>query len=255
MDFTQLYLFELILMRMTGFVEFSPFFGRTNVPVTVRAGFSLVLSVFVFSAIPATVPAEPRNILEFTVIMLIELCVGLTLGLITRLYVAVIQLGGHIIDTQMGFTMAQVYDPSSMSQMSVTASMLNILFVMVFFAQNGHYTLTRIMLTSSDILPYGTATFAPIVSEHIVQIFLSYTILSVKLALPIMAAELLGVIGMGILMKAIPQINAFVINIDLKVLMGLAMMFVFIIPISEFIVSIEVEMMHEIQNMLAILSG
>ncbi len=255
MDFTQLFLFELILMRMTGFVELSPIFGRTNVPITVRAGFSLLLTVFVFSSIPAVVPPQPQSIIEFTVIMLIELCIGFTIGLVMRLFVAVIQLGGHMIDTQMGFTMAQVYDPSTQSQMSVTATMLNVLFIMIFFAQNGHYTLIRIMVTSSDILPYGTATFAPAISEYIVQIFLSYVVLSVKLALPIMAAELMGVIGMGILMKAIPQINAFVINIDLKVLLGLSLLFVFMLPISEFILSIEVQMMKDIQNVLAILSG
>ncbi|MFQ9917565.1 MAG: flagellar biosynthetic protein FliR [Flavonifractor plautii] len=36
---------------------------------------------------------------------------------------------------------------------------------------------------------------------------------------------------MGVLMKAIPQINAFVINIELKVIIGLLLLFLLLTPI------------------------
>ena len=75
-------------------------------------------------------------------------------------------------------------------------------------------------------------------------------LLSIKLALPILAAELLGELGMGILMKAIPQINAFVINIELKVIIGLGLLFFFLTPINEFLLSIEQEMLQELERML-----
>ena len=121
---------------------------------------------------------------------------------------------------------------------------------MDFFAENGHYTILRIFLGSQQVVPFGEAAFGQAVASGIVEIFLSNMVLALKLAMPILAAELLGEVGMGILMKAIPQINAFVINIELKVIIGLGLLFFFLTPINEFLLSIEQEMLQELERML-----
>ena len=75
------------------------------------------------------------------------------------------------------------------------------------------------------------------------------------LAFAILAAELLGELGMGILMKAIPQINAFVINIELKVIIGLVLLFLFLNPINEFLLGAESEMLDSMSRMLQIIAA
>ena len=75
-------------------------------------------------------------------------------------------------------------------------------------------------------------------------------LLAVKLAMPILAAELLGEVGMGVLMKAIPQINAFVINIELKVIIGLLLFFLLLTPINEFLLELESGMLSELGRIL-----
>ena len=87
------------------------------------------------------------------------------------------------------------------------------------------------------------------------ELFLTCIVLAVKLALPILAAELLGEISMGILMKAIPQINAFVINIELKVIIGLGLFFLFLVPIQEFLLSAELEMLASLRRVLETAAG
>ena len=52
-DWQQLFLFELILMRMSGFILFNPLLGRNNLPGTVKAGLIMVLSGSVFGLEPA----------------------------------------------------------------------------------------------------------------------------------------------------------------------------------------------------------
>ena len=73
--------------------------------------------------------------------------------------------------------------------------------------------------------------------------------------MPILVAELLGEVGMGILMKAIPQINAFVINIELKVIIGLVLLFLFLTPINEFLLGIESEMLDQIARALEVIGA
>ena len=68
--------------------------------------------------------------------------------------------------------------------------------------------------------------------------------------MPILAAELIGQLGMGILMKVIPQINVFSINIELKVLIGLALLLLLTAPFSEFLLEVERTMLESVSALL-----
>ena len=252
-DWAQLYLFELIFMRMSGFLLFNPLLGRSNLPAMVKTGMALVLSILVFGTAGTGVP-QPDTLVELAFRLLLELGIGLVLGFVMRVVFSVVQIGGEVIDTQMGMTMAQIYDASSQANMSVTASLLNILFFLNFFAENGHYTLMRILLGSAEILPFGTAVLGEAAASYVAEVFFS-SMLLVKMALPILAAELLGELGMGILMKAIPQINAFVINMELKVIIGLILLFLFLTPLSEFLLGAEADMLSGLRRGLAVMAG
>ncbi len=253
-DWAQLYLFELIFMRMSGFLLFNPLLGRSNLPAMVKTGMALVLSILVFGTAGTGVP-QPDTLVELAFRLLLELGIGLVLGFVMRVVFSVVQIGGEVIDTQMGMTMAQIYDASSQANLSVTASLLNILLILDFFAENGHYTLMRLLTTSGELVPYGVAALGDGVYAYVIELFLACMLLAVKLAMPILAAELLGEVGMGVLMKAIPQINAFVINIELKVIIGLLLFFLLLTPINEFLLELESGMLSELGRILRLIGG
>ena len=256
-DWAQLYLFELIFMRMSGFLLFNPLLGRSNLPAMVKTGMALVLSILVFGTAGTGVP-QPDTLVELAFRLLLELGIGLVLGFVMRVVFSVVQIGGEVIDTQMGMTMAQIYDASSQANLSVTASLLNILLILDFFAENGHYTLMRLLTTSGELVPYGAAALGDGVYAYVIELFLACMLLAVKLAMPILAAELLGEVGMGVLMKAIPQINAFVINIELKVIIGLLLFFLLLTPINEFLAALlelESGMLSELGRILRLIGG
>lgn len=254
MDWSGLYLFELIMMRVSGFVFVNPLFGRNNLPNLVKAGVAMVLAAFVWSS-EDTAVTPPATVVELVVRLLLELCVGLVLSFVMQLFFSVVQLGGEVIDAQMGLNMAQVYDSSSQVNMTVTASLLNVLLVLTFFAENGHYTLLRVFLSSGEVVPYGTASVGKAVASGMVEVFAACMVLAVKLAFPILAAELLGELGMGILMKAIPQINAFVINMELKIIIGLVLLLLFLTPINEFLLDLEANMLDTLGGVLQMMAG
>ncbi len=76
----------------------------------------------------------------------------------------------------------------------------------------------------------------------------SSMLLAVKMALPILAAGTAGEVGNGGLMKAIPQINAFVINMELKVIIGLILFFLLLTPINEFLLGLESGMLSGLRR-------
>ena len=46
----QLTLFSLIMMRMSGMILFNPLLGRRNIPMTVKSGIILALTVTIYLA-------------------------------------------------------------------------------------------------------------------------------------------------------------------------------------------------------------
>ena len=254
MFWNALTLFLLITARMTGCVAFNPLLGRRGVPSLVKAGLILLLSVSVFSITTVQVEA-PSTLLGLALMFLMELFLGYVLGLVINLFFYIPVMAGSVIDMQMGLSMASTYDPASGIQVTATSTLLNVLMSLLFFAANGHHTLIRIFLVSGRVVPFGAVALGENFYEAMIQIFLDCTLLGVKLAMPILAAELMGQVGMGILMKAIPQINVFATNIELKVIIGLVLIMLMLFPFSQFLLEAETQMLITLQRILPLMSG
>lgn len=252
MEWADVTLFMMILARMTGFVLFNPLFGRQSIPGLVKSGLILLLSVTVFPMTDYR-PEIPEMMLALGAHLLLEMALGYLLGLVMNIFFYIPLLGGETIDTQMGMSMGKTYDPASQSSVSVSATLFNVLMMLLFFAANGHHTLLRIMLCSGRVVPFGQVSFGPELYAAVVELFVECTLMAVKLCMPILAAELLGQMGMGILMKVIPQINIFVINIDLKVIIGLALELLLIAPFSEYLLKVEFDMLQALQRLLQVI--
>lgn len=250
----QFTLFLYILMRMSGFMALNPLFGRRSIPSMVKAGISLALTVVVFSATGGGAPV-PVTVLELGMRMLLELGLGFTVGYVMQVFFAIPMVAGFTIDTQMGLSMAATYDASSGINSSVSSTLYNILMILLFFTANGHYTLFRILLTSGAVVPFGQAALGSQVPEAVAEIFVLCMLLALKMAMPILVAELLGQVGMGVLMKAIPQINVFAINIELKVIIGLILIMMLLSPVSEFLLGVEQDMLVAVREILRLLGG
>ena len=241
-----------ILMRMSGFVLFSPIFGRRNFPGIFQSGLILVLAWTVAGFTSGTAPL-PRNLMEFSLKLMLELGIGFLVGVTTQLFLYLIpQQAGEVVDNQMAMTMSKEYDPASQASMSVTSTLFTILMTLLLFTENGHLTLLRILLSSGEVVPYGAARLGTEAASAMTELFVECMVLAVKLALPILAAELLGQIGMGILMKVIPQINVFSINIELKMLIGLGLLVLFMAPMNEYLLDAEQRMLVAVRQMLTL---
>lgn len=245
----QLTLFSLIMMRMSGFILFNPIFGRRNVPMTVKSGLILVLTVTIYSASMDSA-YEIASMFEFGFLLMKEFAIGYVIGYAMELFFFAITFGGYIIDFQLGLTMATVYDPQSNSQVAVTGSVLQTWFMLLFFATDAHLALMKILITSAEVVPYGGVVFTQNLAMRLTEIFLQCVELGVRLSLPILAAEFLVQVGIGIMNKVVPQISIFVINIQLKIIVGLGLLVILFSPIGEHLNRILTEMMKTVQGIL-----
>ena len=245
----QLTLFALIMMRMSGMILLNPIFGRRNIPMTAKSGLIIVLTLTLYSA-SAESAFEVASTLELGFLLMKEFVVGYVIGYTMELFFFAITFGGFVIDFQLGLTMATVYDPQSKSQVAVTGGVLQTGFMLVFFATDAQLALMKILITSADIVPYGGIVITQGLASRMIEIFLQCVDLGVRLSLPILAAEFLVEVGIGIMNKVVPQISIFVINIQLKIIVGLGLLVILFSPIGEHLNRIMTEMMKTVQGIL-----
>lgn len=248
-DTAHLTLFSLIAMRMSGFILFNPITGRKNIPMIVKSGFIIVLTlaVYSFSQGEAFDIASP---VEYGFILIKEFAAGYVIGYVMELFFFILNYAGHIIDFQMGLSMANVYDPQSNVQMPITGSILQVYFMLMFFAVDGHLALIKILITSAEIVPYGRIMITPNLAERVLDIFIQCVDLSIRFAFPILAAEFPVEAGVGILNKVVPQVSIFIINIQLKIIVGFGMILIMFSPMGEYLNKIMREMMKTVQGIL-----
>ena len=248
----QVTLFSLILMRMSGFILLNPILGRRNIPMQVKAGFIFVLTLTVYS-FSAGDAFDIANPLEYGFLLLKEFASGYVIGYVTELFFFVITFAGYVMDFQMGLSMSTVYDPQSNTQVPITGSLLQAFYVLLFFAVDGHLALMKILLQSAEIVPYGGIVITQNLALRVIDLFSECVIMGIKFACPILAAEFLIEIGVGILNKIVPQINIFVINIQLKVIVGLGLLVFLISPIGEYLSNLVTVMIKTIQEIITFL--
>ena len=226
----------LVFARMGGLLGMNPLFNRRNVPAMVRAGLIFLLTALIAPGIAAeSLSLDAMNSFELTVSMLKELFVGFACGYVFQVFYYMLFFAGDLMDTHFGMSMAKVFDPGTNIQMSVSSTFLNLSFIIYLFSTGSHLILIRLFSTSFVLIPAGQGLVAEQLPRFMVEVFGYAFQLAYQLALPFIAMELVLEFSVGILMKFIPQINVFVVNIQFKVLLGVVLLFFFVPAVSSFL--------------------
>ncbi|WP_101696810.1 flagellar biosynthetic protein FliR [Clostridium minihomine] len=235
----------LIFMRMTGCVVFNPILGRTSVPIVIRVGLALMLSIFSYQLVPVQ-NIELATFLIFFVTMLREFLLGFLVGFVIQMFLSVILISGENIDMQIGISMSKIYDPQSNVSMPVSGSLINAMFFLLFFVTNAHLTLMQVFVQLCVMVPYGTVAIDPQVFSRLVELFRLILIYAIKMSLPVMASQLITEFAVGLVMKAVPKLNIFMINIQVKVILGFGILLLMAGPLASFLERLITLMFDEI---------
>lgn len=219
--------------RTFGSIFFNPIFGRSSVPTVIQVGLSICLGWFAVGTISG-VNLENLTTMVFIVSLAKEFIIGFALGYLMRLFLSIFSLSGYIIDMQAGYSMATMYDASSNAQVSVTGNLMTIMYSLLFFVTNSHMNLVALIVKTYDILPVGMVGLNKEIGVYMIQMFGYMLIYAVQLAIPFVVLELLTEVAVGMMMKMVPNINVFVVNIHLKMIVGLIILLTIIPALTTF---------------------
>lgn len=228
--------YAMVLARTAGIFTFNPILSRRGVPNSVKAGATLVLALVMTSAGGFSY-SMPDGLFPFVWDLAKELLVGAVLGFFVNLMLQVFTMAGEVIDMQIGLSMAKSYDPT-FGNAGLSTQYYSLWFMLYFFAVGAHKSYIQLFAISYDSIPLGWTGLNINVFSVIVYYFETVLTLGMKLAMPVIAASLITEFCIGVLMKAVPTIHVFVLNIQLKMLVGFTVLAASAGVVSEFMDSI-----------------
>jgi flagellar biosynthetic protein FliR len=214
----------LVMVRVSLFLSFMPVFGDVFVPVRVRLALGLAITLVLTPLLYRTPLTFPFTIAGFLVVLLPEALLGMAFGLVGRILFAIFQYTGNIIGEQLGFHMAQTIDPSQEQQVTVMAQLLFICALLVFFGVDAHHLFFHALSVSFAELPPGSLGFSFHLHDFFREQGARMFYLAVQMSLPIIAVIFVVNAGMGMLAKAVPQIQVFFESFIVRIIIGLFML-------------------------------
>jgi len=246
-DVSDLTVFGLVMIRLTGMIVPHPFFGRRGIPATLNAGFALVLTILITTSMPIA-PLPDVNMFTFLFLGVKEFAVGFMAGMITRMFLAILVVGGEVIDMQLAIGMAKVFDPGTNASVSLTSTMFNSMYALIFFLTNNHLTLISLTAQTFRMIPVGNFRINWQVMYYLPEFMSTIFLFAFKLAMPMIAIQVIVTIAVGIIMRAVPQINIFVLNIQFKLIIGLFVLITLIVPFVGFFERLVILNTEQIQH-------
>ncbi len=218
--------FLLIFTRMSCFVFVAPFFSMKNTPAIVRIGISFFTSMLLYQALTPSQAVAYDTVLEYAVIVMKEAVVGLLIGFAANICTSIVNFAGHIADMEVGLTMVTLMDPTTQQNSSITGILYQYTVMLLMIATGMYRYLFGAMADTYTLIPINGAVFSANSLLNSMITFLSdYVVIGFRMILPVFCTILLLNAVLGVLAKVAPQLNMFSVGIQLKVLVGLSVLF------------------------------
>lgn len=216
--FNQYEVFLIVIIRVSGIFVFSPFFSSQNVPNIMKIGLTFTVALLITLSLPPGMVTGEQYLL---LLIMRELILGIIIGFISYVFMTSFYVLGQIIDMKIGFGMANVFDPQNKIQVPLMGNFYYILSFLFLLMIDGHHVIIKALVDSYEFLPIGTFNYSEDVLSVIVNSLVKSFDIGFRLSFPIVAIIFLTDIVLGIMAKAIPQMNVFVVGMPLKVFIGL----------------------------------
>jgi flagellar biosynthetic protein FliR len=211
----------LASVRMIAFLVVAPPFAHHAIPARVKAMLGLGLGLAVSGRVAeGYVPLDTAGF--FTAIVL-ELVTGLALGFLVYVVFAAVQSAGSLIDLFSGFQMAQAFDPQMMVNGAQFTRLLQMAALALLFASDGYQLVIGGLTGSFSAFPLAGGIDLARPAEAMVRAVTGMFLCAVQIAGPLLVVLVLADVGLGLLTRVAPALNAFALGFPLKILLTLAL--------------------------------
>ena len=206
--------FLCILARTSSFLLLIPIFSASFVPAPLKLLLMGIISFILVPLVPLVYHGNLFMDVGFQVV------VGLMMGFFTRFIFDGIILGTEMASIQMGLGFASLVNPLSGEQTNPLSQVYTLALITLFLAINGHYILLMGLAKSFKEVNIHFIMDADSLLMVLSDLIQKTFFIGFRVALPMFTAILFMQIGLGLLHRTVPQMNAFALSLSLNIVVA-----------------------------------
>lgn len=223
--FNQFAVFTLVLARVGALITSAPIFGTAALPMRVKALLTVAISMIMTPLLAANPPADMTNLIVFGRYLASEALIGLLLGFGITLLLSGIQITGQIISQLGGTALADTFDPTLNTNLSVYSQLFYFIAIAMFVLLDGHRLVMDALLDTYLWMPPGKGQLGSSYVDTLTALLSQSFVLGIRAAAPTMTALLLATLVLGLIGRTMPQINILAVGFGVNSFLTLGCLF------------------------------
>lgn len=211
----------LAAVRITAFIVIAPPFSHNAIPGRIKGTIALGLALAVTPKLGST--HELVDTGAFLGAVILELVTGAALGFLVMVLFSAVQSAGGLIDLFGGFAMAQGFDPQSMVNGAQFSRYFHWAALALLISSDGYQLVLAGLFRSFDAIPLGGGLELDALAENLMHSVGQMFVAAIQIAGPLLVVLVLADIGLGLLTRAAPALNAFAMGFPLKIFLTLSL--------------------------------
>lgn len=209
----------LVLLRVSALIMLMPVLGYRMVPAQVKIGLIVLLAVLLYPVVSTSLPQMPVSPLALMVIAIQEILIAAMLAMVAQLIFAAAQFAGQVMGYQMGLAIANVFDPATSAQISIVGQFAQVMAMLIWLSVGAHTIFLSALADSFYLLPIGQPldlSAITLLNDMASDMFT----LALRLVSPMLLLLFFLYVALGLLSRAVPQIQVFFVSFPLTVGIG-----------------------------------
>ena len=221
-DLDALFGLFMVFVRCSAAFMSSPLFGAQNTPVNVRILTSLAVSFAISLVVKAHIGHTPANMGAMILAVGNEAVSGLLIGMLLQLVIQIAMIAGSFLDMQIGLGMSQTMNPLLGIPVTIIGQFKLMLATMIFLSMDGHHMVIQAVVKSYQVAPTLTASSMGVLQSGVVHLLGNFMMLAIQIAAPVLGVSLIIDSALGLMSKALPQLQPIQIGAPAKLALGMA---------------------------------
>ena len=255
MEFLANYTYAIfVFARVLGMFLIAPVFGSRNFPRQAKIGFVFFLTMIMMPNVQISESMDLSHLSSLFIYIANEMLIGFSIGTVASIFMNFVYTAGNLIDRNLGFSMVSVISPMDESQMPITSNLFYLFVTLIFLTTNMHHMLLEGIYHSFVEVPIGSF-FNVFIVNHLVEILQISFVIGLQISAPFIIVIMVANIILGLLSKAMPGMNVFMVGMPFKILIGLTLLLVLMPYYSNAFTNILEMMFSHIDRLINMLAG
>ena len=212
--------FMLVFARIGAMVMLLPGLGESNIPVRVKLGIALLLTLIILPLHRTAYHVDLNAMTSLMVLMVYEIIIGIVLGATARVTLSALQVAGSVIAQQLGLGFVTAVDPTQGQQGLLIGNFLTMLGITMLFATDTHHLVIAAVNESYRIFAPGEVMPTGDVAALATRAFAAAFKIGMQLSAPFLVFGLVFNIGLGVLARLMPQMQVYFVGVPLSIMIG-----------------------------------